>query len=69
MHYQSDMYPYSYLTGSRLILACRDLQKCEAAKREIIDQSFNKSVVCKELDLASCKSIRNFAKTIKEGRF
>lgn len=52
--------------GGRVVLACRDLNKCERAKKEIIDESFNKNVVCKELDLASCQSVRNFAKSVKE---
>ncbi|XP_045187912.2 retinol dehydrogenase 13-like [Mercenaria mercenaria] len=52
--------------GGRLLLACRDLKKCEIARNEIIDESFNKNVVCKELDLASCESIRKFVKTVKD---
>lgn len=42
-------------------MACRDTQKCEEAKREIIDETKNEKIYCRECDLASFESIRNFA--------
>ncbi|XP_044539861.1 retinol dehydrogenase 13, partial [Gracilinanus agilis] len=52
--------------GGRIILACRDLDKCEAAAREIRGDTLNPRVDARRLDLASLKSIRAFAKQIVE---
>ncbi|KAL4237833.1 Retinol dehydrogenase 13 [Mactra antiquata] len=52
--------------GGKLLLACRDMNKCERARNEIITDSFNKKVKCCELDLASCESIRNFADKVNK---
>lgn len=46
-------------------LACRDLQKCEATRKEIIVATRNKNVFCRELDLASFQSIKSFVKRFK----
>lgn len=45
----------------RLILACRNLKKAEAARQEIIEKSRNKNVETMELDIASLASVRSFA--------
>lgn len=50
--------------GARVIMACRSLDKAEAAKKEIVDETGNKNVVAKYLDLASLKSVRDFAADI-----
>ncbi|XP_025104046.1 retinol dehydrogenase 13-like [Pomacea canaliculata] len=50
--------------GGRVILACRDLEKAEQARAEIVLETANRSVVVKKLDLASMGSIRAFAKDI-----
>ena len=50
--------------GGRVIIACRDLIKGEAAQKEIIESSGNKNVILKKLDLASMKSIRDFASDV-----
>ncbi|XP_074076105.1 retinol dehydrogenase 13 isoform X2 [Macrotis lagotis] len=50
----------------RVILACRDLDKCEAAAKEIRGDTLNHHVDARLLDLASLKSIRAFAKKIME---
>lgn len=46
-------------------LACRSLSKCEETRKEIILGTRNKNVFCRELDLASFSSIKNFAKRFK----
>lgn len=42
-------------------MGCRDLQKCEKVKKEIVDSTLNRNVHCRKLDLASLQSIRDFA--------
>lgn len=50
--------------GARVILACRNMTKAEAARDDIIKETGNKDVHCKKLDLASFKSVREFAADI-----
>ncbi|KAK7507085.1 hypothetical protein BaRGS_00001936, partial [Batillaria attramentaria] len=50
--------------GGRVILACRDLERAEKARAEIVLETANRNVVVKLLDLASMGSIRAFAKDI-----
>jgi retinol dehydrogenase-13 len=45
-------------------MACRDVQKCQAARDEIVADTGSKDVVVKHLDLASLDSVRVFAKDI-----
>ena len=52
-----------------MVMACRDMDACEEAKNRIINDSFNKSVECKRLDLASLKSIREFASDYLSSKF
>ncbi|XP_066504473.1 retinol dehydrogenase 13 isoform X4 [Hoplias malabaricus] len=52
--------------GARVILACRDLDKAHAAAEEIRKKSGNGNVTVKKLDLASLRSVRNFAREIQE---
>ncbi|KAK7802076.1 hypothetical protein U0070_023975 [Myodes glareolus] len=53
--------------GGNVILACRDMEKCEAAAKDIRGETLNPHVRAQHLDLASLKSIREFArKIIKE---
>ena len=47
--------------GARVIMACRDLKKGETALNDIVEKTGSKNVVLKQLDLASLKSIREFA--------
>ena len=47
-----------------MILACRDLEKAEQARAEIVLETANRNVVVKLLDLASLGSIRAFVKDI-----
>uniref|UniRef100_A0A4W6DFV3 Dehydrogenase/reductase 13 n=1 Tax=Lates calcarifer TaxID=8187 RepID=A0A4W6DFV3_LATCA len=46
--------------GARVILACRDKGRGEAAVQEIIQETGNKQVIFMQLDLASLKSVRSF---------
>ncbi|XP_072907627.1 retinol dehydrogenase 13-like isoform X2 [Hemitrygon akajei] len=55
--------------GGRIILACRNMEKCEAAAREIRGETLNHHVYTRHLNLASLKSIREFAKKVTEGHF
>lgn len=48
--------------GAHVYMACRDMKKCEEAREEIVIESKNQFVYCRECDLASFESIRNFVK-------
>ncbi|XP_059187980.1 dehydrogenase/reductase SDR family member 13-like [Centropristis striata] len=49
--------------GARVILACRNKDKAEAAAFDIRRETGNNQVVFMQLDLASFKSVRRFAET------
>ncbi|XP_076024009.1 dehydrogenase/reductase SDR family member 13-like [Genypterus blacodes] len=49
--------------GARVILACRNKEKAEAAAFDIRTESGNNEVVFMHLDLSSLKSVRHFAET------
>ncbi|XP_017345620.1 dehydrogenase/reductase SDR family member 13a.3 isoform X1 [Ictalurus punctatus] len=49
--------------GARVILACRNKEKAEAAVYDIRRESGNTAVLFMHLDLASLKSVRDFAET------
>ncbi|KAM5209186.1 retinol dehydrogenase 13 isoform 2-T2 [Hipposideros larvatus] len=55
--------------GGNIILACRDMEKCEAAAKDIRRETLNPRVNARHLDLASLKSVREFAAKIIEGHF
>lgn len=46
--------------GSHVIMACRDLEKSEPARKEVIDTSRNQNVELMKLDVSSFDSIRSF---------
>lgn len=46
----------------RIILACRNPQKANAARREIIEKTGNENIVAMQLDVSSLASVRAFAK-------
>uniref|UniRef100_A0A673UMA9 Retinol dehydrogenase 13 n=1 Tax=Suricata suricatta TaxID=37032 RepID=A0A673UMA9_SURSU len=52
--------------GGNVILACRDMEKCEAAAKDIRRETLNHHVNARHLDLASLKSVREFAAKIIE---
>lgn len=52
--------------GGRVIMACRDMDKCEKAKTEIRARIPNRQVECRKLDLSSIASIKEFAEGVLE---
>eukprot|EP00058_Branchiostoma_floridae_P014549 XP_002600037.1 hypothetical protein BRAFLDRAFT_221193 [Branchiostoma floridae] len=52
--------------GARVIMACRDMTKAEAAASEIRNETGNENVVVEKLDLASLASVREFATKINQ---
>uniref|UniRef100_A0A673H547 Retinol dehydrogenase 12-like n=1 Tax=Sinocyclocheilus rhinocerous TaxID=307959 RepID=A0A673H547_9TELE len=52
--------------GARVIMACRDLEKAEAARKELMEDSGNQNIVANKLDLSDTKSIRAFAELINK---
>ncbi|XP_054478643.1 retinol dehydrogenase 12, like [Anoplopoma fimbria] len=53
--------------GAKVIMACRDMERGEAAVKEVTEISGSENVVCMKLDLADTKSIREFAEAINKG--
>ena len=51
--------------NARVILACRNEKKAVASCKKITDETGNKNVIYKNLDLCSFKSIHKFASEIK----
>ncbi|KAK5929817.1 hypothetical protein CgunFtcFv8_011018 [Champsocephalus gunnari] len=52
--------------GARVIIACRNKDKAEAAAFDIRTESGNNQVVFMQLDLGSLESVRSFVKTFLE---
>ncbi|KYM97530.1 Retinol dehydrogenase 13 [Cyphomyrmex costatus] len=52
--------------NARVIMACRDMEKCEMERRNIVLDTKNKYVYCRKCDLASQESIRNFVTQFKK---
>lgn len=50
--------------GARVIIACRDIEKGEKARDEILNETYNANVACKYVDFSSLTSVRAFAKDI-----
>jgi len=53
--------------GARIIMACRDLERAEEARTEILEDTGNENVVIRKLDLSDTKSIKAFAEVINRG--
>lgn len=58
-----------WLTGARVYIACRDVQKGELVAKEIQTMTGNQEVLVRKLDLADTKSIRTFAKDFLAGKY
>ena len=56
----------NFLTGGKVILACRDLEKGQKTCEEIRIETRNRNVHLKKLDLASLKSVNEFAEDINK---
>lgn len=50
--------------GAKIILACRNVDKANETKDELIQSTENNNIVVKKLDLSSQKSIREFAEDL-----
>lgn len=53
--------------GAKVIMACRDMDRAQAAVQDVMERSGSQNVVCMKLDLADTKSIREFAEAINQG--
>ncbi|CAK9807835.1 Retinol dehydrogenase 13 [Anthophora plagiata] len=51
---------------AKVIMACRDMDKCEIVRSEIVMETRNKYVYCRKCNLASQTSIRNFVNEFKK---
>lgn len=52
--------------GAKVIMACRNLQKAEQAKKTIQEKVPDADLIIMELDLNSLQSVRDFAKSFSE---
>ncbi|KAI9542736.1 Retinol dehydrogenase 12 [Dissostichus eleginoides] len=52
--------------GARIVMACRDLERAEEARSDIMEDTGNENVVIRKLDLSDTKSIRAFAEIINK---
>lgn len=59
---------FFFVGAEKVIIACRDMEKANAAVKDIIESSGNEHVVCMKLDLSDSKSIREFAEAINKGK-
>ena len=50
----------------QVVMACRNLEKAEAAKNEIVKKTGNKNILTLELDTSSLNSVRNFVSNFKK---
>ncbi|KAH8275610.1 hypothetical protein KR026_011491, partial [Drosophila bipectinata] len=51
--------------GATVYMACRDMNKCDQARKEIIETTDNHNIFSLQLDLSSMESIRNFVTRFK----
>ena len=52
--------------GKHVVMACRNMQACEAARAELLQAHQQASAECQQLDLADAESIRSFAARTKQ---
>lgn len=52
--------------GAKVYMACRDMKRCNEARDDIIFESKNPNVYCRECDLASFESIKKFVSEFKK---
>ncbi|KAI4494313.1 hypothetical protein M0802_008996 [Mischocyttarus mexicanus] len=52
--------------NAKVILACRNKENCEQARKDIVIETKNKHVYCRKCDLASQENIRHFVNRFKK---
>ncbi|XP_061390412.1 retinol dehydrogenase 13-like [Musca vetustissima] len=52
--------------GARIYMACRDYNRCEKARQDIIYETGNSKIFNRRLDLSSLQSVREFAEQFKK---
>lgn len=62
-------FSFLFSAGGRVILACRDLKSAYSTRDEIVETTYNKNVVVKQLDLSSLQSISDFAKDVIHSQY
>ncbi|PAV90845.1 hypothetical protein WR25_04854 [Diploscapter pachys] len=55
--------------NARVIMACRNREKCVQARRDIVLATRNKQVYCRQCDLEDFDSIRQFVQKMCHGKF
>lgn len=61
--------PELCFSGARIVMACRDLERAEEARAEILEDTGNENLVIRKLDLSDTKSIRAFAELVNKGKW
>ena len=54
-------------SGCRVVMACRNRQKAEQVRQQIVSLSGNSGIEIEELDLASFASVKEFAARLLQG--
>ena len=57
------------IVGARVIMACRNLEKCVKAAEEITADTSNHDFICIKLNLASMESIKDFARDVNQRKY
>ncbi|XP_055531095.1 retinol dehydrogenase 13-like [Wyeomyia smithii] len=52
--------------GAHVYMACRDMTRCETARQEVVLETKNANVYCRQCDLSSLQSVRKFAEQFKQ---
>ncbi|KAK0408065.1 hypothetical protein QR680_003756 [Steinernema hermaphroditum] len=55
--------------NARVIMACRNKEKCIQVRRDIVLSAKNKQVYCRSIDLSDFDSIRSFVSKVSNGKF
>ncbi|CAI5453244.1 unnamed protein product [Caenorhabditis angaria] len=55
--------------NARVIMACRNREKCVQVRRDIVLNTRNKQVYCRQCDLEDFDSIRTFVQKLSKGKF
>ena len=61
------LYGYEFPTGAVVYMACRDVQKAESARQEILTNNPQAKLKLIKVDLASLKSVRECADNFLKG--